>query len=652
MKALRMKTRSWIITSSGLTTALLIVLLLSGPVMAEGEVHVITSANLPLTLNSSYAYDTIRISGTKISTAGNGIYIKDGAHGVYFDFGADTLEFGTGGGDNKFGIRNTNAVDWGWNQDVYIKGGTILHGGNNNSHNCVCIESFFTEGLTIDGTNTIVRGIDSRCISTYNASSHKGMHIIGGRHISHGVGYESRDDFDGATIYFDGQDASLNASYPYSLKVENAYLQSIHMAMFLKWGVFEVANCTLIVDARNDLYPPHVGSGSFLNGSCNAGGVSLDYAEPGTSIHDNVILADSNYFGADVGIGMFNCKATAAKPLTIYNNYIKIHRGLDAFYGDLNVKGVKWRGGNKHVHFHHNTVIVTVDGDPSTTFRGPEGHAFNGQFVYFDGEPPDSFVTVENNTFQAIDVDGGADWCNAARFETESVENWKMYTHSYFRHNRLISSRWIYAIGVSGYDDGTRNYWVEGDTVVKPPVTYDFTVYAYGYYNTYDGSKNIGNVFTDIYYEGGASDDDIQFIEGSAQADVKLRRTLQIYVRGNNGLPVVNANVTVRNDYGAAVLTGLTDSGGLVAGVATYHYESQTQADSTKAQFNPFVLQASQGGDNIANNTFTVGWTAAGATDTLDLANTVGTGVWRDPGDIIPPARIIDFGVGSPPGGN
>jgi len=430
-----------------LQAALLILVIcvgLAGAATAAGEVHVITSSDLPLTLDWSYENDTVRISGTKISTSGSGIYIRDGAHGVVLDFGTDTLEFGTGNGSWLYGIRNTNSTHWGWNKNVKIKGGVILHGGNDNSSSCVCIETYYTDGLIIEDVTTIVRGVDSRCISTVNANSHRGLYIKGGRHISEAVGYESRDDFDGATIYVDGQDGTLNGEFPYTCKIEDAYIESIHMACFLKWGVFDVSGCTLIVDARNDLYPPHVGSGSYLHGSTNAGGISLDYAEGGTLVRGNTILADSSYFGADVGIGMFNCKGTSGNPIIIDSNYIKIHRGLDAFYGDLNVKGVKWRGGNEHFQFKYNTVIVTVDGDSDTEFRGPEGHAFNGQFVYFDGEPPDSFVTVENNTFQAIDVDGGATWCNAARFETETVQNWKMYTHSTIRSSnpRLLMTSW------------------------------------------------------------------------------------------------------------------------------------------------------------------------------------------------------------------
>jgi len=108
----------------------------------------------------------------------------------------------------------------------------------------------------------------------------------------------------------------------------------------------------------------------------------------------------------------------------------------------------------------------------------------------------------------------------------------------------------------------------------------------------------------------------------------------------------VNADVSVRNDYGQTVLTGVTDNGGRVSGVVTYHYESQNQTDSLKTSFNPFILTASKGGDVRSNNGFTVTWTAVGGTDTLDLASTIGTGEWgtiTQPQDTVPPAQTINL---------
>jgi hypothetical protein len=104
-----------------------------------------------------------------------------------------------------------------------------------------------------------------------------------------------------------------------------------------------------------------------------------------------------------------------------------------------------------------------------------------------------------------------------------------------------------------------------------------------------------------------------------------MERTLQIYVRGNNDLPVVNAACTVWNNYTNNVCVGTTNFGGLVSGVVSYWYESYA-GDSIV--FNDFVIHAELDGDKAANSSFTVGWTAAGGTDTLTLTGTVGTGEW------------------------
>ena len=110
---------------------------------------------------------------------------------------------------------------------------------------------------------------------------------------------------------------------------------------------------------------------------------------------------------------------------------------------------------------------------------------------------------------------------------------------------------------------------------------------------------------------------------------------MELYARGSNNLPIVNAACTVWNDYTDEVYVGVTDSGGCVSGVVSYFYFDYNNADSVA--YNDFDIHMQIDDEKVSNSAFTVGWTASGGTDTLDLTSTVGTGEWgsegEDPGE-------------------
>jgi hypothetical protein len=60
--------------------------------------------------------------------------------------------------------------------------------------------------------------------------------------------------------------------------------------------------------------------------------------------------------------------------------------------------------------------------------------------------------------------------------------------------------------------------------------------------------------------------------------------------------------------------------------MANYFYYNRNDPDS--AAYNDFTVKMIISQDSTIDSTFTVGWTAAGGTDTLDLIGTVGTGEW------------------------
>lgn len=627
-------------------TMILLAVLVSS---SSAAVHYLSSADLPVTLGYEYTNDTIRFNGTKIVSATSGIAVA--ASGVYIDLGGDTLMYGTGGGNSVYGVKIMSSVY----SDITLHGGWIIHGGNDNSDNCRAIYVVGSDNLLIDSVGTISVGINSMNIFCSTEQSHRNVHIRGGRHLNHGYGYTSRDDFLSCTFFMQYPQTQLGQD-DYNVLLEGCYMEANHVAVRLRGFLnldmpilAHVAACSLIVDARNDLYT--YPSPDHWMGSTNAGGISIEGLRHGSTIHDNVILADSNYAGFDVGIGFESLIGTPDDPILIYNNYIEGHRGLDAHYGELHCKGIKWRAytwTNKYIHIFNNHFKVKADGDPSTEFRGPNAHAFNGQNWLHNGSI-DSFIVIENNTFEAVDVDGNAQHVDAARLEIDGYAGykWKDAGNSW-RYNTLMSSNAIYSFGPSEFDNGCAGFKAVGDTIIKPAYTRDDWVVYYWGYSSY--IPNLWNEFVDPTYLNGASEDDRVFVWGSNQAEFTIGRTLKLLVQGNNGLPIQGAQVWAVNNYGDTVLSGITDECGKVSNVVSYIYESQTQPDSLN--FNTFVIGARFNGETDVNNVFNVNWTTAGGTHLFTMSNSSGSGTWdgceddiTTGFDITPPGPVLDLGA-------
>ncbi|HET6455556.1 MAG TPA: hypothetical protein VFI02_14215 [Armatimonadota bacterium] len=622
-----------------------------------GQVVIIGSGDLPYTTVAED--DTIRFDASRISSATNGILINH--DGVLIDFDGDTLEYCTGGTDDRWGI--STAYD---RITATVRGGYLLFAGDSTTDNAIGIYVESADDFLVDSMTVTAGGFNAKGIWYIGEGAgygeHENAHVRDSRIISNSNGFPARDDLTSFGIKmqypYDG------TTWPdYHLKVERTYVYSTYTGIMARdnagvTGGLKVIfdSDSVVIDARNDLYS--YPSGNDMQSTANAVGIAVDYAGPGSQISNNVVLADSAFAGCDIAIGLqFSLGgAGEANDIDVYNNVTNTHRGFDSWYGHLNCKGVKWRGNNEHVHFYDNDITVSADGDDETPWRGPSAYACNLMFVYYEG-PPDSFLIVENNSFTAIDVDGGSIYaedggvdsaagtgCAAYRLESAEEEsgNWTMFTHSLFRYNTATSDHVTFSISSAQYDGAAHNWYIQGDTVVKGDnARDDFKVYQYGWGSK--GGGGIGSRFIDIIYENGASPDDSEFVSGASQADYRLVRTLNIYVKGSNGLPVVGADVWAVNAYGDTVLQAVTDSGGLATdpdtlGTATVYqvydnhvvvrFVSQTETDSTA--FGPFVLGGQYDADSTENDSYVVSLTAPLVGDTLTLSLTAGTGEWED----------------------
>jgi hypothetical protein len=170
------------------------------------------------------------------------------------------------------------------------------------------------------------------------------------------------------------------------------------------------------------------------------------------------------------------------------------------------------------------------------------------------------------------------------------------------------------------------------------------------------GGTEHGNhdVYTkDAIFAGDAYDTNISHYSRTAEVsgnstngpwELTFQRTLELYAKGNNGLPVVGATIYCWDKDGDTVISEITNDGGRVTGIVDYYYYNRFEADTT---YNDFIIYGYVGADNDTD-TLTVDWDLSGGTDTLDLSNTIGTGEWGSgdpPGDTIAPARIDDLGA-------
>jgi len=553
-------------------------LLIGTPVKAT--IHIITNDSLPYVMTSDYAGDTIRISGTKITTTGNGINIQSGANDVLFDFGNDTLVFGTDYGDSYYGIN----IDRISATNITVRGGTILHGvqncginGVDTAYNCIGLRIRGCNGLFLDSTNIIVGGFDATVVFATGYQSYRNLEVRGGHYRHDGCGYTSRELLSEVFLLIWPSPSISGEEYhfkAYGVHIDNA----IHAA-FAANGLQYIYGCTVTVDARNDLY-------RYSADEVYAGLDGGFYI--GSTIPDNAYTDDT---------------------VMIYNNVVYGHRGLDSYYGYMNCKGIKLGGNNLTMKIFDNEFYLTVDTDSTelggSNFRGDKAVGFDW---YSSGDPTEVLI-IENNHFEVKNVSAsGAVFSVGLRF----AHDYNAALNNTWRNNHIVSSRIVYSL--AGYAAYGRNFLIVGDTVGQAGHVEDWrTFYC-------PSAQAYNNVFRDVYYDG-VPDTSMVWVSGGSNSDITLQRTLQIYVVGNNDLPVAGAACSVWNNYGQLVISGTTNSCGLVSGVVSYWFESYA-GDSTA--FNDFRIKAVLGSDTVVNNNFTVGYTTEGSLDTLRLLNTAG----------------------------
>ncbi len=602
------------------------------PCLVLAETHVITS--LPYTFDandhSSDAMDTLVLAGTRLSSSGSGITLQalygNELTNVLVNLGTDTISYGEGGGGGVYGIRTVGTSSY-YPHEIEIRGGFILHNTPDTTVNdCQAIDIRGHDILVKDVTAT-VRGYNGQVFYAAGSQVYNDR-IEGGHFTSYVTGFDSRCDYDACVV-------DVTNLYTTSLTDNGAdyhiYIKDLtiddgpHMGIAIRgreggehYGTAWIEACSVRTDARNSFYPTNDG---LCHSTSNPYGICFRHAGPGARIVDNVVTSGTNW-GGNRGIMIEYGWGTDEKPIVISGNLVDVHEGPNVEYGDaLPSHGLRIRYSPHRINVLNNTFICTGDNDPSTEDIGTGIHP-----VRLSCNTGQTNVLIRNNTIRAISLSGSGVACNGVTFD--GID----YPDTYrLEYNHIVSSGTIYKFGdVGSQDVGPTGVTIVGDTVAFATNTIDPHTFYLGHLsNDWNCTENVA---CDIVYQNGTSDEDVEFSNGGT-ADIAIQRTLSVKVNGDNGLPVPGAEVTVTNNYGRTVLTGVTGSSGTVTGPVSYRWESRTQTDST--QFNGFSVKCKKGADSVVTS-ITVNATSESPTVTLPVGGVE---------DVIPPAGIDDLGA-------
>ena len=572
------------------TALALIFLLLPQMVTAAQK----TVSALPYTASTNN--DTLQLAGTKLTSTGNGILIS--GDNVVLNLGGDTLEFGSAGGSSIYGIRIQGA------SNVKIIGGLVRKSGTAGSGVCG-IKVTNSNDVLVSNTDVIVDGHDANCVwvegglpGTYN------VEFAGGDWTSNSESYSSREAYSGA-VFQSGSMPSTGGQFDMKIHDVNI-INGPGQGIVLRGHSF-VYGCTITLDAYNKRWDTVWDWNQAPIGQswANPYGIMARGLEAGASIYNNQILSGNKRYGSR-GVLIEIAQGTIDKPIEFHDNVIDVHEGPNKEAGNAegNVQAFRIRGiDDSNLVIYNNTIRTTVDDDPATTWIGREARTF---YHSTGGR-----VDVHNNQIQCVSL------TQNTQSQAFCVEGDNVSPTAVYRYNRIEGAGELVKLGgIQGPGNGIR---LEGDTIGYLPLTIaGKTTFHIGYYN----APSTDNFAIDCIYLNGASDTNIIWQNSSSDnSELSLARNVVVKANGNNALPVSGATVTVKNAYGATVLTGTTDGYGKLTGEVAYWYEGEDTPDSTS--FNPFSIKIKKGSDSVVAN-YAVG--SLSAAPVLTLANTTGSG--------------------------
>ncbi len=596
---------------------------------------IISSSDLPYT--ASTPWDTITFASSKIFTSGNGIFVT--ADNVTINLYTDTLEFGTGGGDNKYGIKNDYNIE---GLKIYgspglNNGGTIIHGGDGWDNTCVIVNDAF-EDFLIEDVDMEIYGWDGHNVECWDKEGND-LTISGGSWINHVEGFTSRGSFDAVCLKAEGVD---------SLVVHDLIIDCWHSGMYFGDKTKAIVyNCSLLVDARNDLYSyPTQAMYQTSAASC---GIHLWIPASGTDIYNNIVIAGIENEGCEQAITADYAVGTAVNPIRIHDNFAILHRGPDDHYGDaMTCKGYKQRWSNKYTYIYDNEFHISAHADSGAHAaawgKNIEGFMWQSTTENYgeEGDYCDSFTIVENNRCFVEALSAGCEAIGVLmtiRGENDNPPFDFTGAGNIWRNNYFKTSSYGYFMGQ--WDGGScRTFLAVGDTL-ESYGDEDFHSYQLGSWN----GPSRYNIVRDLTYLGGATDDDIVYEDNPAAngSDLALERTLEIYIKGNNNMAVANAACSLWNGYNQLVYSGFSNSLGFDTIFVEYYHGFKNKTDSS---YNNFTIKVDKE-DNSSSAILTIEGNIGGVQSAATIYQEFNLDISGSVIDSIPPADISDLRVTS-----
>ena len=512
---------------------------------------VITS--LPYSLPSS---DETYILNGDLASATDGIFIRSGRTNITIDLNGHTLNFGTGNGSN-YGIRFELA------DHIRIINGTIYHAGS--GANNVCADIRKSHDLYFENVNMRVAGLDGHCFDCPSVAcpGNYNIEINGGNFVSDVTSYTSRHQYTGAVMRLD----RACVAGDFGFKVHGITLSGHSQGILLsahggEYPVFEMYDCYLISDARND-----------ISSSANPYLILVTRAGPGTAIYNNTIRSGNEY-GGSRGIILEMCKGTSTMPIEVYGNDVDIHEGPNLESSRGLCQALRVRYGNSYVNIHNNTFRTTGDSNPATTAYGIMLAPMRFTATDEEGHTPDHHIVFKDNIFEAVALDAGTE-AVAAMLETfPDLEGNIIEGNTFISSNNVINF-------------GDRNYGGH-DNILKNNVfripeenNHSPVVFTVGWSNWFDA---YGNEIIDGRFEGIASESMINVV---APGDIALKKTLEFHINNDENQPVAGATITVADRYGNLLLR-LTNNAGFADAIVPYLFKWQT----SETNYNPYNITA------------------------------------------------------------
>ncbi|MGD8785939.1 MAG: hypothetical protein PVJ60_00820 [Phycisphaerales bacterium] len=615
-----------------------LILLLCLPVMAGGTIREIGSGDLPYTTQATG--DTIRISGSSITTSGAAIIVN---HANIRIEGEDkTIYFNTGANSSVKGIAvNAN--------NLYVRDLILIEDLDTatNGNNVDGIDFLHISGCTLINVDVTIYSDNGRCLDSYGSGSGlKNIYIDSCDFWNYCKGYTTRTHYDGAAVRLEMRNETMSES-DFSAKIYRSIVHiSPHMG-FVCFGMayygggrfgrlkdFEIAYCSTYVDHQNDFYT--YDDGTTGHSSANAYGIAINH-DSGALIHNNYI-SSGDIFGGSRGLFLEGSYGDTTCTTKVYNNVIDIKCGRDVRYGALRpdddcgsncgtyaptwavrIRDIDNTVG-KWIDFYDNEITMHLKAVRDTQLYlnyGYGGVALSFSETDQDGtNPHNAQMFFHGNKFEiSVDSNGSNIIGEAYRATATPLDTTV----------KFWDNEWIGASRIMNCESGGGIYW-NGDTISQDENTNNPSTY-------YVAVPDL--IFQDINYRQAGIDTDISW-PGAGSGDITLKETYTITVTDTLGQPIENCSVLVwsnvddTTDWNDCRIKGITDENGQFSGVCPYWFESQAVVDTVNwatQSFNPYYIKAQTfGGGDITTRADTLSWNTDTATVVLEATQGQGGG--------------------------